>query len=64
MLAIWKAKKILRELERLGVQNSNGRLYRYDGVALSDSEVLRRLKALPDGAGSAAVDAALSERPT
>jgi hypothetical protein len=51
---------IKRELDRLGVpSHEGGRLWTFDSAALPGREILRRLRALPNGAGADAVNQAL-----
>jgi hypothetical protein len=63
---MWSAaqlQQIVAELERLGVPAyGGGRVRTVDSARLPGGEVLRRLRALPDRAGAAAVrDALLAE---
>jgi hypothetical protein len=52
--------EIAREFERLGVpSHDGGRLHTFDSAELSGRETLRRLRALPDGAGIEAVNRVL-----
>lgn len=60
LLDRWRVRRIFRELERLGVRTHEGRIWTHDGADRSLGETLRRLRALPDGAGAAAVRHALS----
>jgi hypothetical protein len=55
-----QVEQIISQFERLGVpSHDGGRLWTFGSSGISGAEMLRRLRRLPDGAGIAAVNAAL-----
>ena len=60
MLTPQYVEQLLHEFERVGVpSHERGRIYTFDSTDLTGTEMLRRLRRLPDRAGIAAVNAAL-----
>ena len=60
MMDLEHVEQLIAEFQRLGIKPDGRGIYSFDSPTLSPEQLLTRLRALPDGAGSAAAFAALA----